>query len=382
LYSGEKKSVLYVLGLYLSSTLILIIVLFASYYFHEKSQIELSEKEILRSYTLEIQKALLNLSDESNNDYKYPRFENFKSAIYDIDQNLIFSTMDVIIDNFSKEYFSDEKYSYLITPIKPYFLGTAYIIVQKQKKDIFSLSKLLFLASISIIVTVITSYFLVNLLLKPLRENIKLLDNFIKDTTHELNTPITTILANIESLDTSKCDEKSLKKLQRIKIASNSISNLYEDLAYLLLNHKTSLQNQDLNLSDLLKQRVEYFLYISSLKNLKFVLDIEKDIIFFGDKKKLERLMDNLLSNAIKYTNKSTSIHITLNSTSLSIRDEGVGMSQDELKDIFIRYKRFDKTQGGFGLGYSIIKSIADEYNIKIDITSQLNQGTKVTLSW
>lgn len=370
------------LGLYLSSTLILIVVLFASYYFHEKSQIELSEKEILKSYTLEVQKALLNLSDESNNDYKYPRFENFKSAIYDIDQNLIFSTMDVIIDNFSKEYFSDKKYSYLITPIKPYFLGTAYIVVQKQKKDIFSLSKLIFLASISIIVTVITSYFLVNLLLKPLRENIKLLDNFIKDTTHELNTPITTILANIESLDTSKCDEKSLKKLQRIKIASNSISNLYEDLAYLLLNQKTSLQNQNLNLSDLLKQRVEYFLYISNLKNLKFVLGIEKDIMFFGDKKKMERLIDNLLSNAIKYTNKSTSIYITLNSTSLSIRDEGVGMSQDELKDIFIRYKRFDKTQGGFGLGYSIIKSIADEYNIKIDIISQLNQGTEVTLSW
>lgn len=382
MYSGEKKTIIYVLGLYLSSTILLVATLFASYYFYEKDMLMHSEKEVLKNYTQDLQKNLSNLSSESNNNYKYPRFENFKSAIYDIDNNLIFSTMDKNITDFSKEYFSDDTSSYYISSVTPHFLGAAYTVIQKEKKKVFNLNKLLFLASIAIIFTVITSFFLVNLVLKPLRNNIKLLDNFIKETTHELNTPISTILANIETIDTTKCDEKSLKKLERIKIASHSISNLYEDLVYLLLNHKTSLQDEELNLSQILKQRVEYFTNTANLKNLEFILTIENNIILVADKKKIERLIDNILSNAIKYTKKSTKIYIKLDSSSISIKDEGEGMSQNDIKDIFQRYRRFDKTQGGFGIGYSIIKSIADEYNIKIEILSKQNQGTEVILSW
>jgi len=57
-------------------------------------------------------------------------------------------------------------------------------------------------------------------------------------------------------------------------------------------------------------------------------------------------------------------------------------MSQEEISRIFERYSRFDKTQGGFGIGYSIIKSIVDEYGIRIVIDSEPNKGTKVTLTW
>ena len=111
-------------------------------------------------------------------------------------------------------------------------------------------------------------------------------------------------------------------------------------------------------------------------------VDIKDDAYFNADKQKIERLIDNILSNAIKYTNKKTIINIILTSSILSITDEGKGMSEDEISKIFQRYKRFDKTQGGFGIGYSIIKSIIDEYNIKIKIQSQINKGTKVTLKW
>ncbi len=224
--------------------------------------------------------------------------------------------------------------------------------------------------------------FLVKLVLKPIRDNLHLLDNFIKDTTHELNTPITTILANIETLDAQNCNEKTMRKLQRIKVASATISNLYKDLVYLLLNHKISSQNEELNLAEILNQRVQYFMQMANIKNVKLHVDIKDDAYFNADKQKIERLIDNILSNAIKYTNKKTIINIILTSSILSITDEGKGMSEDEISKIFQRYKRFDKTQGGFGIGYSIIKSIIDEYNIKIKIQSQINKGTKVTLKW
>lgn len=382
MYSGEKKTILYVLGLYLSSTLLLIATLFTSYYFYKHDELIHNEKDILKKYSLELKEKLSSLHEEGKERIEYPRCNGFKSAIYDLDKNLIFTTIDFEIKDFDEEFFTKGSKSYLLSPLTPYYLGAAYIAIEKETKKVDILSDLIYLAIIVIIITLITSYFLVNLVLKPLRDNIKLLDDFIKDTTHELNTPITAILTNIETMDSSNCDEKSLRKLQRIKIASLSISNIYEDLVYLLLNHKMSIQNEDLNLSEILTQRVNYFANMANQKELNFILHVKESVYFFADRQKIERLIDNILSNAIKYTKKSTNITIVLNNSLLSIEDEGKGMSKEEIDKIYERYRRFDKSQGGFGIGYSIVKSIAQLYGIKIDIKSQIDKGTKVTLTW
>ena len=121
---------------------------------------------------------------------------------------------------------------------------------------------------------------------------------------------------------------------------------------------------------------------MATAKKIKFNLNIEENITLNIDKKKFERLIDNVLSNAIKYTNISTTIDILLTKSTLSIKDEGDGLSEKEIENIYEKYTRFDKAQGGFGIGYSIIKSITDEYDIKVDIESKEKNGTKVTLSW
>lgn len=382
MYKSEKKTIIYVLSLYLSSTILLIATLFTTYYFYEKEQLIHSEKEVLKEYSLNIEDKLSNTHENNDGKYLYPRFSDFNSAIYDIDKNLIFSTLSTNIDNLNKEFFFKDSNSYYISSLKPYYLGAAYTVIEKKTAAMDIINDLIFIALIVIFITIITSFFLVKLVLKPLRENLHLLDNFIKDTTHELNTPITTILTNIETLDSSNCDKKSIKKLQRIKTASTSISNLYEDLVYLLLNHKVSSQNEKLNLSNILNQRVQYFMQMANIKEIEVDVDIQKDIYFTADKRKLERLIDNLLSNAIKYSDKKTNIKIILNQNSISIIDEGKGMSKDEINNIFQRYKRFDKIQGGFGIGYSIVKSITDEYDINIVINSSVDSGTEVILKW
>lgn len=382
MYKSEKQTIFYVLGLYLSSTLLLIATLFATYYFYKQDELMHAEKEILKEYSSALEDKLLFVHENSDEKYEYPRFENFKSAIYDIDKNLIFSTLDTKIDNLDKDFFFKGSNSYYISSLKPHYLGAAYSVVEKKRKPIDILNDLIITALIIITITIITSFFLVKLVLRPLRDNLRLLDNFIKETTHELNTPITTILANIETLDSKSCDEKSMRKLQRIKTASTTISNLYQDLVYLLLNHQVSSQNEELNISEILNQRLHYFSQTANVKKLNLHVAIEDDIFFYADRQKMERLIDNILSNAIKYTSKSTTIKVVLTQHTLSVSDEGKGMSQDEISTIFQRYRRFDKTQGGFGIGYSIIKSIIDEYGIKINIESELNEGTKVTLTW
>lgn len=382
MYKSEKQTIFYVLGLYLSSTLLLIATLFATYYFYKQDELMHAEKEILKEYSSALEDKLLFVHENSDEKYEYPRFENFKSAIYDIDKNLIFSTLDTKIDNLEKDFFFKGSNSYYISSLKPHYLGAAYSVVEKKRKPIDILNDLIITALIIITITIITSFFLVKLVLRPLRDNLRLLDNFIKETTHELNTPITTILANIETLDSKSCDEKSMRKLQRIKTASTTISNLYQDLVYLLLNHQVSSQNEELNLSEILNQRVHYFSQATNVKKLNLHVAVKENVFFNADRQKMERLIDNILSNAIKYTGKSTTIKVVLTQHALSVSDEGKGMSQDEISTIFQRYRRFDKTQGGFGIGYSIIKSIIDEYGIKINIESELDKGTKVTLTW
>lgn len=382
MYKSEKHTIFYVLGLYLSSTLLLIVTLFTSYYFYKQEQLIHSEKESLKSYTLELEDRLSNIHNNFNDTFKYPRSQKYKSAIFDIDKNLIFSTLDTEIEISKEEFFFYNSNSYYTSPLKPYYLGAAYIVIEKKTQAVNILNEILIQAIIIIIITIITSFFLVKLVLKPIRDNLRLLDNFIRDTTHELNTPITTILANIETIDKNNCDEKSIKKLQRIKIASMSISNLYQDLVYLLLNHQVSSQNDKLNLSEIVTQRVEYFTQMAQVKKVDILLEANPNVSFYADKLKIERLIDNLLSNAIKYTNISTTINIKLTKESLSIRDEGKGMSEDEIDKIFKRYLRFDTTQGGFGIGYNIIKTIIDEYSIHINIKSKIDKGTEVILSW
>lgn len=127
---------------------------------------------------------------------------------------------------------------------------------------------------------------------------------------------------------------------------------------------------------------MEYFKTLADVKKIVFIKDIDDNISIFIDEKKISKLIDNLLSNAIKYNKIEGFIKITLKKNSLIIEDSGKGMTKEELENLFIRYKRFDKTVGGFGIGLNIVSMIAKEYNLKVIFSSNVNKGTKVEIKW
>ena len=326
---------------------------------------------------------LQNLHKNLSYNIIYPRFKEFNSAIYDIDKNLIFSTLKDINIDFKKKFYYKDDYKYFIHEVTPYYLGGAYIIIERKYKSILSKvsNKIIILTLFIILIITITSMFLVKLILKPIRDNLNLMDRFIKDTTHELNTPISTILTNIELIDSSTLDAKVEKKFNRIRTASLTISNIYDDLVFLVLNHNIASQNENMNINDIIKQRVEYFDILFVSKNITVNIKEKGKLFLDIDNKKITRVIDNLISNAIKYTKKSTHIQISINKNNFQICDQGDGMSKKQISKIFERYSRFDNTQGGFGLGYNIIYTIVKEYNLNIKIDSKLKEGTCVTLS-
>ena len=315
----------------------------------------------------------------------YPRDERFNSAIYDSSKKKIFSTLlmnDVKLD---EVIYLKDGYIHLIKEPESYYLGSKYVIVEIEDDNIWFANikyKMLFWFLFSFILLLFVGYFIAKLFLKPMRESIQMLDRFIKDTTHELNTPIAAILSNIQMINKDNIDEKLAKKINRIEIGAKTISNIYEDLTFVSLNNQIISNNEKLYFSQILNQRVDFFKSIASSKKIEFILDIKDDIFIVCDVKKLSKLIDNILSNAIKYNKFQGFIKVTLKDKILIIEDSGKGMSKDNLANLFTRYKRFDKSVGGFGIGLNIVSLIAKEYDLKIDVISKIDVGTRIKIRW
>lgn len=315
----------------------------------------------------------------------YPRDERFNSAIYDSSKKKIFSTLlmgDVKLD---EVIYLKDGYIHLIKEPESYYLGSKYVIVEIEDDNIWFANikyKMLFWFLFSFILLLFVGYFIAKLFLKPMRESIQMLDRFIKDTTHELNTPIAAILSNIQMINKDNIDEKLAKKINRIEIGAKTISNIYEDLTFVSLNNQIISNNEKLNFTQILNQRVDFFKSIANSKQIEFILDIKENVFIVCDIKKLSKLIDNILSNAIKYNKFQGFIKVTLKDKILIIEDSGKGMSKDNLANLFTRYKRFDKSVGGFGIGLNIVSLIAKEYDLKIDVISKIDVGTRIKIRW
>jgi len=200
-------------------------------------------------------------------------------------------------------------------------------------------------------------------------------DKFIKNAIHEINTPLSIIITNID-LFKLKYDEN--KYLSKIEAGSKIIHNIYNDLSYLVKKDRIEYPAMKLNFSDFLRYRIEFFEEVAIGNQVSFIVDIEDDLFITYNDTQLQRICDNSLSNAIKYSYKNEAIIISLkqqkNDIILSIQNNG-----DTIKNpdkLFERYYRENKARGGFGLGLNIIKDICTNTDVKIDVKSINNVTT------
>jgi len=385
LQQSEKKTLRTFLLLY--SFMILIILFFSAFiYYNLQKELMLGKQNSrLKEYSNELISSIRYMHENFYDGIKYPRSKKYRSAIYDESGKEIFSTLKIKSVNLNKNIYVVENKIHYVRLLERYYLGAMYLVIEiddnngwfdfvKNKVSIYAVLLFLFL--------IFVGYFLLKLILKPMRDSIYLLDRFIKDTTHELNTPINAIMINIETINKERLDEKTLKKIDRIDIASRTISHIYNDLTYMALNNKIVSNNEDIELSRVIRERCEFFKIMLNQKRVSCDFDLKSEVYLHIDRKKVIRLIDNIISNAVKYNKKGGFIKIRLDKNFFEIEDSGKGMTKKELKDIFERYTRFDKSVGGFGIGLNIVAQIVNEYNLQIDVKSIPGVGTKVKISW
>jgi two-component system OmpR family sensor kinase len=385
LQQSEKKTLISFLALYIFFAIIILLFSAVLYYNTQKDLMLSEQNSKLKSYSDEMISKLRFLHENFRPGIRYPRSDRYKSAIYDASYKEIFSTLDERSVDFNKNiYVIGDKIHY-IRILERYYLGTIFLVIEIDDSSNwinFIKMKVLMYGVVLFLILVIGGYFLLKLMLKPMRDSIYLLDRFIKDTTHELNTPVSTILMNIEAISKDALDEKVIKKIDRIDIASRTISNIYNDLTYVVLKNQLVSKDEDIDLKELIIERCQFFKLIYEQKRIECRLELKEGVFLHIDRVKMSRVVDNLISNAIKYNKKGGYIKIVLDDKHMSIQDSGIGMSKEEIKEIFNRYTRFSSSEGGFGIGLNIVHTIAKEYKIKIDIRSQKGEGTEVKLKW
>jgi two-component system OmpR family sensor kinase len=363
----------------------MILSLLGTFYYQSKEKLMYSnQRTILSNYAHEQIQQLRRLHRDFPQKSAYPQSSEFRSAIYDIERSKIFSTLQSSDINFDKAFYHRNGMLTAVIYLDDYYLGTKYLFIEIDE-DASWYSKVMMeiftLGAIILAVLGIFGLFFVNLFLRPMKNSIMLLDDFIKDTTHELNTPISAILANVEMMNTEIMGEKNRKKLSRINIAAKTVSHLYQDLTYLTLDHNRKSNDEWIDLKNLIEDRVEYFAILAGSKKVTFELDLNYSTIFI-DGIKIARVIDNLISNAIKYNKRGGLIHITLRKDYFIVKDSGIGIETEKVNDIFERYTRFNSSEGGFGIGLNIVKSIIQEYSLKINVNSILGKGTIIRVDF
>ena len=254
------------------------------------------------------------------------------------------------------------------------FLGVLHFLL-----TVLQVQNIYLIAVVMLCFVALSGVFISKLAIDPLHEYVKNLQNLSKETLHELNLPISTIMSNSQMLSKSLNDEKTQKRLKRIDTACEMLKQRYDELEYMIKMQSKQDLKESFLLDELIEQRVSFLKNIYPHIEFKLVL---QEIKVFNDKIGLAKVIDNVIDNGVKYSQNSKTIDIRLNADTLEIQDYGLGMDEVELLKIFDNYYQANDNMQGFGIGLSMVKRFCDRNDINLSFKSTPNSGTTVLLKF
>jgi signal transduction histidine kinase len=287
---------------------------------------------------------------------------------------------------------SNYKYRFLIVP-KGY--GSIIVFLDYSVEEImikpFFISSA-FISIIALTLVFIITIFLANKSIQPIKKSWEKQAVFIADASHELRTPLAVVTSNLEIVmenenETISSQEKWFGNIQS---ELDRMKKLVDDLLFLARSDSEDEIPKDyFDISTVVFKIYDSFTLIAKKKGLNLILNNKDNITAYGNEFRIKQLITILLDNAIKYTDYGGKIELILETSTsiyqLSVRDTGEGISKEHIDKIFDRFYRVDKSRsrsyGGSGLGLAIAKCIVNEHKGTINIKSEVNKGTEVTIS-
>jgi signal transduction histidine kinase len=217
---------------------------------------------------------------------------------------------------------------------------------------------------------------------------------FVSNVSHELRTPVTSIIGQLEVALLKQRNEKEyeilaqsvLEDMKKLKTIINGFLDLAESRIDDVQNIFTRLRIDELLFSvkeEILKHSVNYQILVE-FENLP---DDENDVMISGNERLLKMLLSNLIDNSCKFSDShKVVIRIAFNSSAVTLRfiDQGIGIPEEDIGHIFepLYRARNVTSKDGHGIGLSIVKRIVDMHSARIDILSEVNIGTTISVSF
>jgi len=245
---------------------------------------------------------------------------------------------------------------------------------------------------VAFILFLILSYFLARWTLAPVEKAWKQQSQFVADASHELKTPITVILANLNILGSHKEDTiaKQSRWIENTREEAERMKQLIQDLLFLAKSDAdiTPVIMSRVDLSNCLEDRLLGFESVAFEKKVELESSIEKGLDVIGNEGQLKQLITILLDNAVKYAGQTGKVNAQARRTEdkavITVCNTGEPIPQDEISHIFERFYRTDKSrvhkEGGYGLGLSIADNIVKSHHGTIRCSSSAEKGTVFTV--
>ena len=211
---------------------------------------------------------------------------------------------------------------------------------------------------------------------------------FVANVTHELNTPLTSISGFVETLQDGAAEDPEIRSkfIDIIAIESSRLKRLIEDLLVLSeIENKKEAAPEKIDVKRSITDTVEIIRPIAQCRRVDLIMQIEEPLYIKGSGDRFRQMMVNLIENAIKYSNEGGRVWIKGRKESgrivISVKDEGIGIAEENLDRLFERFYRVDKSRsrkvGGTGLGLSIVKHIAALFGADLKVESEIGKGSE-----
>jgi len=218
-------------------------------------------------------------------------------------------------------------------------------------------------------------------------------NKFVSDASHEMKTPLATMKILVDSLlNQSEDIDKAIydEFLGDISHEIDRLTYLINDLLVLVRMDNAQVVSDmvPIQITDLLDKVRHKLQPLAAMKGIDIIFKADGDPTIMGNSMKLQQAFTNLVDNAIKYSTEDTTITISITKSSdhaiACVKDQGIGISKENIQRIFERFYRVDKARsretGGTGLGLSIVENIIKQHNGNITVSSQQGKGTAFTV--
>ncbi|NOR58633.1 MAG: sensor histidine kinase [Sulfurimonas sp.] len=197
---------------------------------------------------------------------------------------------------------------------------------------------------------------------------------FLRYTVHETNTPLSVILTSIELYVMNHPRDRQLSK---IEAAVKNIFSIYDDLSYLVKKDQVEYPKIVINLGNYISSRIDFFTEVAQHSRIAFnyIPDVNNLHIYFNETK-LQRIVDNTITNAIKYTLPNEVVNVNIEQTGAYL-EFSMGSKSKIIKDtnrVFDEYYREEENRDGFGIGLRLVRTICDEEDVMISVSSDDDQ--------